>query len=108
MEYNKTIGGSRGAGDQHPTTKELFALSAGCNSPSVFARAVLERWGNPTPVPISLTERSPKAQDFDPSNSYSQCWWFRSIGTWKGWVFDRQEIFDTHWLPYYTFPIPQT
>jgi hypothetical protein len=64
------------------------------------------RSGNSTLVPIPLTERSPRAQDFDPSNTYSQCWWFRSIGTWKGWVLDRREIFDTHWLPYDTFPIP--
>jgi hypothetical protein len=64
------------------------------------------RSGNSTLVPIPLTERSPTAQDFDPSNTYSQCWWFRSVGTWKGWVLDRQEIFDTHWLPYDTFPIP--
>jgi hypothetical protein len=28
-----------------PTTAELMSLSAACNSPSVFARAVLARWG---------------------------------------------------------------
>lgn len=95
-------------GVQHPTTKELFELSKVCNSPSVFARQVLKRWGNVIPEAISITERLPEEEDFDPSNTHRQCWWFRSIGTWKGWVFDRQEIFDTHWLPYYTFPIPQT
>ena len=34
-----------------PTTAELMSLSAACNSPSVFARTVLDRWGRPTPQP---------------------------------------------------------
>jgi hypothetical protein len=34
-----------------PTTAELMNLSAACNSPSVFARAVLAHWGRTTPQP---------------------------------------------------------
>lgn len=33
-----------------PTAKELQSLWQACNSPSVFARAVLARWGHPAPT----------------------------------------------------------
>ena len=36
-----------------PTTTELMSLSAACNSPSVFARAVLARWGRPAAQPVA-------------------------------------------------------
>lgn len=39
-----------------PTSQEFFNLWKACNSPSVFARRVLERWGNPAPVPPAAGE----------------------------------------------------
>lgn len=39
-----------------PTTAELMSLSAACNSPSVFARAILARWGRPAAPPAPVGE----------------------------------------------------
>jgi len=41
-----------------PTTQELRDLWRACNSPSVFARAVLERWGTTHHRPIPADEWS--------------------------------------------------
>ena len=41
-EYSASIEESRNV----PTTKQIFDLWGACSSPSVFARALLSRWGN--------------------------------------------------------------
>lgn len=40
-----------------PTAKELQTLWQVCNSPGVFARAVLERWGNLKAEPVPVSEK---------------------------------------------------
>ena len=47
---------------QGPTMADLMQLWRACNSPSVFARAVLARWGRPAIEPVPVSERLPVPQ----------------------------------------------
>ena len=99
--------------------------SAGCYDVEKFARAVLARWGrptpqppaelaemvkrlheinNPTPQPVAVGERLPGPEDCD---AEGRCWfWCKAVKTWDFRSRNRQMVHDTHWLPYHSLPFP--
>ena len=86
-----------------PTTTELMSLSAACNSPSVFARAVLARWGRPAAQPVAVSERWPDFSDCDPQE---RVWaWNPVLDHWKLSRINRSV--HTHWLPAHALPTPE-
>ena len=86
-----------------PTTAELMSLSAACNSPSVFAHAVLARWGRPTPQPVAVSERLPGAED---CLDEGWAWFFNQRIGWRQAVLPVSPGY-THWLPANALPIPE-
>jgi hypothetical protein len=83
-----------------------------------YARAVLARWGNPAPQPISVSERLPEAGDCD---AEGRCWWWHpshpESGYQEGWMlrpgdwgtghYDSDDcLAHTHWLPAHALPLP--
>ena len=68
-----------------------------------FARAILARWGRPTPQPIPVSERLPGPEP---------CWWFTPEGDeeYGWWVLEtdgmEREPQPTHWLPAHALPVP--
>ena len=66
-----------------------------------FARAVLARWGRPTPQPIPVSERLPGPED---CNADGDCWWLDAHG-W-GWYMDSFQGNYSHWLPAHALPVP--
>lgn len=93
-----------------PTTQELFALWEVCNSPSVFARQLLARYGNRTPTPISVNDRLPGAEDCD---GEGRLWiWTKAGAIWR-WQLVYLQFTNlgngeqTHWLPHWALPLPE-
>lgn len=69
-----------------------------------FARAVLARWGRPTPQPVPLSERLPGPEDL---NDKGECWEWDSTS--DAWVLIRPIglTFRTGpWLPANALPLP--
>lgn len=73
-----------------------------------FARAVLSRWGRPTPQPIPVSQRLPGPEDCD---AEGMCWWWCSPA--ERWVRcgipqpDPTSQVHTHWLPAHALPTPE-
>ena len=74
------------------------------NSPcAVCGRAVLARWGNPTPQPVAVSERWPEFSDCDPQE---RVWaWNPVLDHWKLSRINRSV--HTHWLPANALPTPE-
>lgn len=87
-----------------PSAQELRNLWGACNSPSVFALAVLARWGDQPPRPIPLSERLPTEADCD---QLGRCWLISSLSQGR-WNLDHftPDWFYTHWLPHHALPLP--
>ena len=68
-----------------------------------YARAVLARWGRPTPQPVPLSERLPSAADCDVEDN---CWWFDPHAD-GAWYVDTFQSCYTHWLPAHALPTPE-
>jgi hypothetical protein len=66
------------------------------------ARAVLARWGRPTPQPVAVSERLPSAADCDVEDN---CWWFDPHAD-GAWYVDTFQSCYTHWLPSSALPLP--
>ena len=89
------------------TTKHLIESGRGaCNHLTAFARAVLAKWGRPTPQPVAVSERP-----------WERDGWCDAEGRCYGWDGDywwmvknpgavRETI--THWLPANALPIPES
>ena len=73
------------------------------------ARAVLAKWGTPTPQPVPVSERLPGPDDV---NEDGNCWmWDRESCFWD-WTYirtrTRAEMYTyTHWLPANALPTPE-
>ena len=68
-----------------------------------YARAVLARWGHPTPQPVAVSERLPSAADCDVEDN---CWWFDPHAD-GAWYVDTFQSCYTHWLPAHALPTPE-
>jgi hypothetical protein len=78
------------------------------------ARAVLARWGHPTPVPVAVSERLPGVKDCD---EQGRCWWLTLAVTeggrggystfWELTTFRAAVRSGSHWLPFNALPLPQ-
>ena len=107
-----------------PTDEELWALGSDDfranyypTDAIAFARAVLARWGRPTPQPVAVSERLPGPEDCD---EQGRCWlWERDCGyngrkwalvnrDWSLSQSDEDLFVYTHWLPANALPIPIT
>ena len=109
-----------------PTDDELWALGsddfcANCwpTDAIAYARAVLARWGNPTPQPVAVSERWPEQEDCD---EQGRCWWLKQRANpdhdllmptpMPTWHLQRQRLVGTtffrftHWLPANALPTP--
>ena len=92
-----------------PTDEELYELweESGFENDR-FARAVLARWGCPTPQPVPVSERMPGPEDCD---EQGRCWIFMpDIGTDPSSLLaDPRDIgpYHTHWLPANALPNPE-
>ena len=103
-----------------PTDEELetFLVDVACQNgdmyyadPRVLARAVLARWGRPTPQPVAVSERLPGPEDCD---EQGRCWLGgHQIGsgtpTWLlGYPAWAERFPDVHrfWLPANALPLP--
>ena len=68
-----------------------------------YARAVLDRWGRPTPQPVAVSERWPDFSDCDPQE---RVWaWNPALDHWKLSRINRSV--HTHWLPANALPTPE-
>ena len=67
------------------------------------ARAVLAKYGTPTPQPVPLSERLPSAADCDVEDN---CWWFDPHAD-GAWYVDTFQSCYTHWLPANALPTPE-
>jgi hypothetical protein len=75
-----------------------------CCSMAAFARAVLARYGRPTPQPVAVGERLPGPEDCDEKG---RCWWHRYTPT-KEWHLQRVYIGRyNYWLPANALPTPE-
>ena len=81
--------------DDWPKKSERAATVAGI-------RAVLSRWGRPTPQPVAVSERLPSAADCDVEDN---CWWFDPHAD-GAWYVDTFQSCYTHWLPANALPTP--
>jgi hypothetical protein len=71
-----------------------------------FARAVLARWGRPTPQPVPVSERLPEPEDCD---AEGRCWYGAPDrpGAVACWDLEYEPATDdTHWLPAHALPSP--
>ena len=68
-----------------------------------FARAVLAKWGRPTPQPVVVSERLPSAADCDAEGN---CWWFDPHAD-GAWYVDTFQSNYTHWLSTNALPNPE-
>ena len=73
-----------------------------------FARAVLAKWGRPTPQPVAVRERLPGPEDCD---EQGRCWIFMpDIGIDPSWRLANPLYippYHTHWLPANALPTPE-
>ena len=94
-----------------PTDEELWALGSDDfranyypTDAIAFARAVLARWGRPTPQPVAVSERLPGPEDcIFPTG---ECWWFDPHAD-GAWYVDTFQGNYTHWLPANALPTPE-
>ena len=108
-----------------PTDKELWVAGsddfrANCypSDAIAYARAVLARWGRPTPQPVAVSERLPEPGDLAPwpdePNASHWCWFGSEMDGGSVWE-QRSAAFSaspsaggfTHWLPANALPIPR-
>ena len=72
-----------------------------------FARAVLAKWGRPTPQPVAVRERLPGPEDCD---EQGRCWIFMpDIGIDPSWRLANPLYippYHTHWLSANALPTP--
>ena len=74
-------------------------------------RAVLARWGHPTPQPVAVSERLPTPQDCD---ERGRCWMFGYVeGDWRlisatNSGIPKLKYCFSHWLPANALPTPDT
>ena len=68
-----------------------------------YARAVLAKWGRPTPQPVVVSERLPSAADCDAEGN---CWWFDPHAD-GAWYVDTFQSNYTHWLSTNALPTPE-
>ena len=101
-----------------PTDEELDELfteidqSGEALSWRLYARAVLDRWGRPTPQPVAVSERLPGPEDCD---DQGRCWlgghqMGRGTPTWLlGYPVWAKRFPDVHrfWLPANALPTPE-
>ena len=86
------------------------STEAACEQDYTFARAVLARWGRPTPQPVAVSERLPGPED---CNAEGMCWWLiepypRPVGPGgKFWSLCRYFPGSAHWLPANALPTPE-
>ena len=74
------------------------------------ARAVLARWGRPTPQPIPVSERLPGVEDCD---GEGRCWVLGKVG--QDWRListinpgvPKLSYCFSHWLPFHALPLPE-
>ena len=94
-------------GEYEPETE--CAVEAYGSELIAYARAVLARWGRPTPQPVPLSERLPGPED---CNAEGMCWWLiepypRPVGPGgKLWSLCRYFPGSAHWLPAHALPLP--
>ena len=71
-------------------------------------RAVLSRWGRPTPQPVAVSERMPGVED---CTAQGWCWvFYRGFATWTlepSLGSDGKHTGYTHWLPANSLPTPE-
>jgi hypothetical protein len=80
------------------------AADMGAEDDLCTARAVLARYGRPTPQPVSTSERLPEQEDcIFPSG---ECWWFDPHAD-GAWYIDSYQGNYTHWLPAIALPTPE-
>ena len=108
---------------KRPTDKELWAAGsddfrANCypSDAIAYARAVLARWGHPTPQPVAVGERLPGPEDCD---AEGRCWgwWTDPMSEYWEYVGVSAPIEPygsyipraghTHWLPANALLIPR-
>ena len=102
---------------EEPTDEELLRLAREWNSgfesielhfAADYARAVLARWGRPTPQPVAVSERLPRPED---CTAQGWCWvFYRGFATWtleKPLGQDGKHTGYTHWLPANALPTPE-
>ena len=68
-----------------------------------FARAVLARWGRPTPQPVAVSERLPGPED---CLDEGWAWFFNQRIGWRQAVLPVSPGY-THWLPANALPTPE-
>ena len=74
------------------------------------ARAVLARWGRPTPQPVAVSERLPGPGDCD---EQGRCWMFGNVeGDWRlistiNPGIPKLKYCFSHWLPANALPTPE-
>ena len=97
-----------------PTDEELLAsvrhfygdqtaADMGAKDDLRTARAVLAKWGRPTPQPVAVSERLPSAADCDAEGN---CWWFDPHADGARYVDTFQSCY-TYWLPASALPTPE-
>ena len=103
-----------------PTEDELMDLwldsmdTGEARGSFAFTRAVLARWGRPTPQPVAVSERLPGPEDCD---ELETCWQWEPdinghhpLGLWelvhRDWVSNPGSD-ATHWLPANALPTPE-
>jgi hypothetical protein len=67
------------------------------------ARAVLDKWGRPTPQPVSVSERLPGPED---CLDEGWAWFFNKRIGWRQAVLPVSPGY-THWLPANALPTPE-
>ena len=97
---------------EEPTDEELLRLAREWNSgfesielhfAADYARAVLARWGRPTPQPVAVSERLPGPDD---CLDEGWAWFFNQRIGWRQAVLPVSTGY-THWLPANALPIPE-
>jgi hypothetical protein len=68
-----------------------------------YARAVLARWGHPTPQPVAVSERLPRPED---CLDEGWAWFFNQRIGWRQAVLPVSPGY-THWLPANALPTPE-
>jgi hypothetical protein len=78
-------------------------LHISCADLEPFARAVLARWGRPTPQPVPVSERLPGPED---CLDEGWTWFFNQRIGWRQAVLPVSTGY-THWLPANALPTPE-
>jgi hypothetical protein len=86
----------------HPALKTMMPMFIVAHDVSISAR----------PIPASIAERLPGADDLDPT--FGRCWWYfpERLGMFSYWQLEEDgtesepDYTPTHWLPYHALPVP--